>query len=325
MSEQTVRRHLLVDGLRLSYLEQGTPARGKQTTVLLHGLMGCADTFQPLLDQLSQLDPDRHIIALDLPGAGQSERRENIDASLLTTANLVARFTQQLGLHKPIVLGHSHGGAVAMSLAAKHRDLLHSIVLLSPAHPWFDEGDPVIRFYLTLPGRLFAYSMPWFPIWAQLICLRRMAGRRSCDTVQHLRPYRENLRTPGTMSHLLRLLRTWHKDMAGLARALKKRTLKTPSLLIWGDIDRAVPVASASALREHLGHSELLVLPGIGHRPAEEVPDLVAAFLHQWIEADLASVPAPVAEPASIRYSPNAAPSQPLIAALMTSSFEAGD
>jgi pimeloyl-ACP methyl ester carboxylesterase len=251
--------------------------------------MGCADTFQPLLDQLSQLDPDRHIIALDLPGAGQSERRENIDASLLTTANLVARFTQQLGLHKPIVLGHSHGGAVAMSLAAKHRDLLHSIVLLSPAHPWFDEGDPVIRFYLTLPGRLFAYSMPWFPIWAQLICLRRMAGRRSCDTVQHLRPYRENLRTPGTM------------------------------------IDRAVPVASASALREHLGHSELLVLPGIGHRPAEEVPDLVAAFLHQWIEADLASVPAPVAEPASIRYSPNAAPSQPLIAALMTSSFEAGD
>jgi pimeloyl-ACP methyl ester carboxylesterase len=324
MSDRTVRRHLQLDGLRLSYLEQGTPAQGKPTTILLHGLMGCADTFQPLLDQIAaQLGASHHVIALDLPGAGQSERRDTIDASLLTTANLVARFTQQLRLHKPIVLGHSHGGAVAMSLAARHRDLLHSIMLLAPAHPWFDESDPVIRFYLTLPGRMFAYTMPWFPAWAQLIGLRRMAGKRSCDTPALLKPYRENLRTPGTMSHLLRLLRTWHKDMAGLARTLKKRTLNTPALILWGDFDRAVPSASAAALRENLGHSELILLPGIGHRPAEEVPDLVASFLHQWIEADLSSVPA--AEPASIRYIPNAAPAHARMAALMTSSFEAGD
>jgi pimeloyl-ACP methyl ester carboxylesterase len=316
MSERTVRRHLQIDGLCLSYLEQGTPVQGAPSTILLHGLMGCADTFQPLLDRL---DPTHHVIALDLPGAGQSERRDDLDASLLTTAELVARFTQQLGLRKPIVLGHSHGAAVAMSLAARHRSLVHSIVLLAPAHPWFDESDPVIRFYLTLPGRLFAYSMPWFPAWIQLICLRRMAGKRSCDTVEHLRPYRDNLRTPGTMAHLLRLLRTWHKDMAGLARALKKRTLTAPALIVWGDLDRAVPISSAPALRENLGHSELLTLPGIGHRPAEEVPELVANLLHQWIEADLSTAPA------SIRYSAKVAPTHSRIAAFITPSFEAGD
>jgi pimeloyl-ACP methyl ester carboxylesterase len=304
------RRHLHLDGLRLSYLEQGTAAQGTPTIVLLHGLMGCADTFEPLL---RQLDSAHHVIALDFPGT--------IDASLLSTAELVARFTKELGLHKPIVLGHSHGGAVAMSVAARYRDLLHSIVLLAPAHPWFDEGDPLIRFYLTLPGRLFAYSMPWYPEWVQILGLRRMAGRRSCDTPEHLRPYRENLRTPGTMSHLLRLLRTWHKDMAGLARALKKKPLKTPSLIIWGDSDRAVPLTSATALREHLGHSELLVLPGIGHRPAEESPELIAGFIQQWLEADL--VPAAAVD--SIRYSPNSVSSHPRMAALMTSSFEAGD
>jgi len=316
MSDRIERRYLHVDGLRLSYLESGAAEQGTPTLVLLHGLMGCADTFVPLIKQLGSTV---HVLALDLPGAGQSERNEDIDAGLLPTANLVAQFCEALALHKPIVLGHSHGGAVAMSLAARHRELLHSIVLLAPAHPWFDEGDPIIRFYLTLPGRLFAYSMPWFPIWMQLICLRRMAGRRSCDTVEHLRPYRDNLRTPGTMSHLLRLLRTWHKDMAGLARALRKRPLNTPALMLWGEIDRAVPVSSAPALRENLGHYELLVLPGIGHRPAEEVPEMVASFVQQWIDADLSTVPTPA------RYSPNVVPAQARMAAFMTSSFEAGD
>jgi pimeloyl-ACP methyl ester carboxylesterase len=314
------RRYITVQGLRLSYLEMGTASTASPSLVLLHGLMGCADTFQPmLLEFAAARGAAAHVIALDLPGAGGSERRDDIDPSLAVTADLVAAFIRQMGLRKPILAGHSHGGAVTMSVAARYRDLLHSNILIAPAHPWFDEGDPLIRFYLTLPGRVFAYTMPWFPEWAQLLCLRRMAGPRSCDTVERLRPYRENLRTPGTMSHLLRLLTTWHQDMARLARALRKRPLSTASLVIWGDNDRAVPVGSADALRENLGHSELIVLPGIGHRPAEEVPEMVAGLIHQWIESDLAVAPI------AVRYSAKVSPSQSRIAALMTSSFEAGD
>jgi pimeloyl-ACP methyl ester carboxylesterase len=263
------RRQLDLDGLRLSYLEQGSATQGTPSLVLLHGLMGCADTFAPLL---AELDPRLHVIALDFPGAGQSERREGIDASLVSTANLAARFIQQLGLHRPIVIGHSHGGAVAMSLAARHRDLLRSMVLLAPAHPWFDEGDVLVRFYLTLPGRLLAYSMPWMPAWLQMFGLRRMAGPKSWDSPERLKPYRDNIRTPGTMAHLLRL-------------------------------------------------------PGIGHRPAEETPALVAGFVQQWIEADLvaAEVAAAIRAQVPAAYSANSVASQSRRAAFMTSSFEAGD
>jgi pimeloyl-ACP methyl ester carboxylesterase len=316
------RRQIELDGLRLSYLEQGSAAKGKPSIVLLHGLMGCADTFAPLLSKLSELHSKHHVIALDLPGAGQSERNDGIDASIASTAELIARFVDKLGLRKPMVVGHSHGGAVAMSVAARHPDLLHSMVLLAPAHPWFDEGDPLIRFYLSLPGRMFAYTMPWLPAWLQMFGLRRMAGPKSWDSPERLKPYRDNLRTPGTMAHLLRLLRTWQKDMAKLARNLNKRPLKAPALLIWGDSDRAVPVSSAAELREHLGHSELLVLPGIGHRPAEETPALVAEFLQQWCEADMADL---ATAAASVRYSANSVASQSRRAALMTPSFEAGD
>ena len=304
------RHEIHIDGLRLSYLEQGRAAEGVPSLVLLHGLMGCADTFVPLMQELHA---DLHAVALDLPGAGHSERREDIDASLYNTAKLVGRVLIALNLHQPIAIGHSHGGAVAMSLAAHRRDGLRSLVLLAPAHPYFDEGDPLIRFYLSMPGRLFAYAMPWFPEWMQMVGLRRMAGPENRDTLEHLRPYRENLRTPGTVFHLLRLLRTWHKDMSGLRRALR-RHLSTPSLILWGDCDRAVPLHSAAKLRAHLVQSELITLPGIGHRPAEETPKLVAEFVHAWMERD-----------GSARYSPNSVATHSRIAPLITPSFDSGD
>jgi pimeloyl-ACP methyl ester carboxylesterase len=312
------RRQIVMDGLRLSYLEKGTAAKDQPTLVLLHGLMGCADTFVPLMQELQ---PGLHVIALDLPGAGQSERRDDIDPSLAVTAGQVSRFLSELNLHKPIVLGHSHGGAVAMSLAAHHRHAVHSLVLLAPAHPYFREGDPLIRFYLSRPGQLFAHLMPWLPEWLQMIGLRRMAGPQSWDTPARLKPYRDNLRTPGTILHLLRLLQTWHNDMSGLRRALK-RSFEAPSLILWGDCDRAVPIHSAPELRNRLLHSELITIPGVGHRPAEETPQLVAQYVHTWIEKELPAkkLPAP-----ALRYSPNVSPSHSRTAPLITPSFESGD
>jgi pimeloyl-ACP methyl ester carboxylesterase len=308
------RRYSAIDGLRLSYLEQGTAVEGEPTLVLLHGLMGCAETFIPLMEELG---PELHLIALDLPGAGQSERREDIDARLLPMAEVVASFLKTMRLKKPILLGHSHGGAVALSLAARYRDAVRSLVLVAPAHPYFEEANPLIRFYLSLPGRLFAYTMPWFPEWLQMVGLRRMAGPQSWDSPERLKPYRENLQVPGTMSHLLRLLKTWHKDMLGLRKALRKH-LHTPALVVWGDCDRAVPVQSEGELRRHLVHSELVVMPGVGHRPAEERPREVAGLVGEWMQRDVVFAEA-------IRYSVNPAASQVRMASLMTPSLDAGD
>lgn len=305
------RRELHIDGLRLSFLEKGRAASAQPSLLLLHGLMGCAETFVPLM---KELHPGIHILALDLPGAGHSERRSDIDASLYITAKLVERFLVARKLHRPIVLGHSHGGAVAMSLAAHRREGLRSLVLLAPAHPYFEEANPLVRFYLSLPGRMFAYTLPWFPQWMQRIGLHRMAGPQSQDPPERLKPYRENLRTPGTIAHLLRLLRTWQKDMSGLRRALRS-PLQTPSLLIWGDSDRAVPLHSASDLRAHLLHAELITLPGVGHRPAEESPALVAQLIQHWFEQDAATA----------HYSPNSSASHVRISPLITPSFESGD
>jgi magnesium chelatase accessory protein len=323
----TERCYLYLDGLRLSYLETGVASEGRPSLVLLHGLLGSAATFLPFMNELGG---DLHVIALDLPGAGLSDRGVDLAADLKSTANLVARILDELSLDKPIVLGHSHGGAIALRLAAKNPERLTSLALLAPAHPFFVEAAPVVRFYLSLPGRLFAYTMPWFPQWLQMIGLRRMAGKQSWDSPERLAPYRQNLRVPGTISHLLKLLRTWHEDMGALGRLLRK-PLSTPTLVLWGSEDRAVPVYTARELCARLEQPQLHVFEGIGHRPAEETPAQVAELVQQMVLS--ATLPkakrsrsqkAAAFKPAAV-YSPNSSVTQERIAPLMTSNFEAGD
>lgn len=281
------RRSVQAGGRRLSYLEKGERAPGEPTLVLIHGLMGTAATFLPLLAEIAD---ERHVIALDLPGAGGSERDppkakgSRSRASLAAVTESVLKALEALELERPVLVGHSHGAAVSMYLTSLYPERVSGLVLLAPAHPYFGQADLLIRFYLSPLGKVFAHTMPWYPQWVQMAALRRMAGPKSWDSPERLVPYRENLRTRGTIPHLLKLLRTWHTDMAEL-RDLLECPFRTPTLLIWGDHDRAVPASTAEALRRRLLESELRLLEGVGHRPAEERPKLTAAVIEEWMES----------------------------------------
>src|ERR1700748_155912 len=101
------RRYLDVDGLHLSYLEQGISTPGTPSILMLHGLMGCAETMRLLIEEMP---PNQHVIALDFPGAGHSERRPDLAATLAFKASVVHRVAAALHLDDFCLLGHSHGG-----------------------------------------------------------------------------------------------------------------------------------------------------------------------------------------------------------------------
>ena len=242
--------------------------------------MGTAAVFSRCLEAFPAL---QHAIAIDLPGAGESDRGLGVSLTLEALARVVCDAMDALGLRAPVLVGHSHGGAVALYLAASEPGRVRGLVLLAPAHPYFRHADPLIAFYLSPPGRAFAHTLPWYPAWVQMIGLRLMAGPQSHDTRERLTPYRENLRTPGTIGSLLRLLGTWQPDMQSL-RLLIETPVQAPILLIWGDHDRVVPASTAVELRRRLGHATLHMLTGVGHRPAEEQPALCAALITAWLE-----------------------------------------
>jgi pimeloyl-ACP methyl ester carboxylesterase len=99
-----------------------------------------------------------------------------------------------------------------------------------------------------------------------------------------VRDYMNGLRVRGTIPHILEIVRVWSKDLAKLQAALP-RIADIPTLLVWGDRDRAVSVASGERLRKECRAVELVVVPGGGHVVFEEMPEESNRILLQWLRA----------------------------------------
>lgn len=267
-----------VHGARMHYERAG---RGRQPLLLLHGLIGSSRNWHRNVDFLAGTFD---VIALDLFNLDTSVASSQLDAGLEATADRIAAFLDALGLKQVDVAGHSRGGAVALMFAARHPDRVRRIVLFAPANPFCDLARNLIWFYGTAPGALLARIIPVLPQALKAIALRRMYGDPTRIVDGSLERYTDVLRLPGTVEHILDILRRWTSDMGTLKQQLGRLAGK-PTLMIWGDRDRAVGLASAAELQKVLPHSKLVVLPGVGHIPFEEMPEICNRAMQKWLEA----------------------------------------
>jgi len=266
---------VLVGGMKIHYECAGTG----QPLLLLHGLVGSAKNWR---QNISFLADDSRVYAVDLFNMGESERVPGLDAGLEATADRVAECMDALGLDEVDIAGHSHGGAVAMMLAARHADRVRRLILFAPANPFCDLGNQLIRFYQTRFGVWLARQIPLFPRMLKATALSRMYGDPSRVTDAALEGYTAGLHIPGTIEHVLQIVRRWSVDMGILRSALADLAGK-PTLLIWGDRDRAVGLCSGRQLQRILPLSSLIVIPGVGHIPFEEQPDVCNKAMHDWL------------------------------------------
>lgn len=274
-----------VDDVRVHFERAG---RGRPL-LLLHGLVGSARNWRQNIDFLG-----RHstVYALDLCNMGESDRIPGLDAGLAATADRIAATMDALGLSEADVAGHSHGGAVAMMLAARHPGRVRSLILFAPANPFCDLGRPLIRFYQTRVGTLFARMVPGLPRRLKATALSRMYGDPRRVREGTLDGYILGLRVPGTVDHVLEIIRSWTSDMAQL-KGLLSRVANKPTLLIWGDRDRAVGLSSAQQLQHMLTQSRLIVLPGVGHIPFEEMPEACNQAMSEWLSGSRSAKQSP--------------------------------
>ncbi|WP_446744236.1 alpha/beta fold hydrolase [Silvibacterium acidisoli] len=271
--EQTVT----VDGvsLHLQIAGSGSPL------ILLHGLIGSGQSWRQNIEFLAG---GARVYAVDLFNMGKSERVIGLDASLQATADRLIMLMDELGLDSADIAAHSHGGAIAMMLAARHPDRVRKLILFAPANPFCRARYPVIRFFQTRFGLWLGRRVPKLPRAIHEKALARMYGDPSKVTEGTLETYTEGLDIPGTMDHVLEILGSWFEDMRQLKVELSRLAQK-PALLIWGDLDRAVNLASGQSLSSVLTRSELLVLPGAGHLPFEEMPEVCNLAMREWLAA----------------------------------------
>lgn len=256
-------------GGRMRYLKAGSgPA-----LILIHGLMGYSFSWRFTIPALA---PHATVYAIDNLGAGLSIATEDMDCTVRATAERVLQFADALGIKDFDLLGTSHGGGVAILVAAicaERRDArLQRLVLVAPVNPWSAHGQRLAPFVGSAFGSMLFRNT--IARWRSLdyLWLRRMFGDGSKIPPDSLEGYRIPVIKNHVFHHASRIVRNWTADLAELEAALPK-IRDYPTLLIWGTKDRAVDFRSAEPLRRNFRDARLVAFEGVGHLPYEEAPE----------------------------------------------------
>ena len=139
------------DGVTLRYIEAGA---GDPPIVFVHGWT-CSRDFWP--GQIPHFAKKHHVVALDLRGHGESDKPDE-DYSIDTFADDVAWLIGELGLQKPVVIGHSMGGSIALNLARGTRTSRRAVVMVdSPIVPMPEAAAPLReQFFAGLQSPVYA-------------------------------------------------------------------------------------------------------------------------------------------------------------------------
>lgn len=268
-------RFVTVDGVRLHYLDRGEGP----VLVLLHGNGVFADDFaySGIIDKAAE---HYRVIAFDRPGFGYSERPRNRVWTPQAQARLLHHALQEIGVDSAIVVGHSLGTLVALSMALEVPDFVRGLVLLSGYYyPSLRVDVPLLSGpAIPLLGDVLRYTVS--PLTARMLwrpLTKKMFAPLPVDPrFQHISPWMA-LR-PGQ----LRAAAADNALMVPAALALSKRypELKVPATIIAGTQDRVVDFGhNSERLHERVKDSELQLEPGVGHMTHYADPDKVLAAI----------------------------------------------
>jgi pimeloyl-ACP methyl ester carboxylesterase len=241
--------------------------------VLLHGVGHRRQAWAPVIGLLAA---HRTVIAVDLPGHGESPplAAGPGESALQAMAAAVLAFLDDLGLDRPHLAGNSLGGALALVAAARGRAA--TVTAASPAGFWSARWQyPWVKAVFLgaqVSGAAIRSGVP--------LLARSVAGRTLMDAVF--------VASPGKMApeQAVADAYAFFRARAAVAAVLAHRESFThavppdvPVTIAWGSRDRLLPPSQARIARQRLPHAKFIDLPGCGHVPMTDNPELVAAVL----------------------------------------------
>ena len=258
-------RFAAVDGAQLHYMDDGIGV----PVVLLHGNPG---SIRDLDQVASALRRDHRIVAIDRPGHGYSDRTGN--PTPRGQAAALGALLMQRRVERPVIVGHSWGGALALIYAVENPSAVAGLVLVGTRAVVQRRAPDLLYRLVTTPviGRLAA--------WTVLLPLGR--GRVEDGLAQ---AYAPDAVDPGEVTAAQALwlrpgaIEATVRDTTNLQEALAEYasrfgSLRIPVILIVGDRDELLP--ESRALHEALPMGELRVLPNAGHMIVRTRPDVIA-------------------------------------------------
>jgi pimeloyl-ACP methyl ester carboxylesterase len=251
--------------------------------ICLHGLGACTYTWRNLIEPVSKT---HELFLIDLKGYGESPKPRDGRYAVQDQAQLVYNFIRDHDLKNVTLIGTSYGGAVSLMvtlMACDHDpDRIGRLILIDSAG--YNQALPWHLRVLKTPviGWLSIHLLPRKASTKRV--LRYVYFNHRLITREQVAAYSKPMRSPGSRQALLQTARqAIPANIDELTSRYKE--ICVPTLLIWGEEDRIVPLKIGEMLAEAIPDSQLVVLPGIGHAPHEEAPEqtipLIVDFLAQ--------------------------------------------
>lgn len=228
-----------IDNINVNYIQYG---EGKDV-LLLHGWGQNIQMMKPIGDNLCR---NHRITIIDFPGFGESDE-PLVPWTIRDYAVLVEKLVKELGIKKPVVIGHSFGGRVAIYFSADNP--IEKLVLF---------GSPCIREETALP--------------LSVRILKKLKTLPGLDKLGEKMKKYIGSRDYKAASPIMRqtLVNVVNEDLASYARRIEE-----PTLLIWGENDTEAPVEGAKELEKIMIDAGLIILPGTHYAYLENLGQVI--------------------------------------------------
>lgn len=257
--------------------------RQKQVAILIHGWSSSWYAMSPLLPFLQKR---LRCLAIDLPGYGMSPPLSE-QITMEGYANLIADLIRLISPEeKAVLVGHSMGGMISLTLARQHPELVERLILLAPTVTghlslfidlFVSPITMVERFFVADRFvSLFESQLAW--ITDRIMRPASLAAKSEMSEDDYHR-LRADARHKGQGK--VRAECFWAMREGDLRGKLKE--INTPTLAIWGLEDNTVPLRDASVLAEEFPKADLRFMPNVNHWPQFEAAKLTQRYVEGFL------------------------------------------
>ena len=265
----------VIDGLTVRFAQSGNRA---DHALLLSPWPESLLAFEPVWSRLAE---HTHLVAIDLPGFGHSQRRDAL-LSPRAMAEFVIRAADSFGLEHPHLVGPGTGTAAALFAAAAYPGRLRSLVVGSGAAAVPPELGGLLKDWVEAPDlEAFRHADPRQMVTSALAGLDRYVLPDSVRQ-DYLTGYQGN-----RFAESMRYVRAYPAELPVLVGLLPQ--IRTPVQIIAGAHDKSVPPVNADFLAQRLPSSKLHILDA-GHFTWEDAAAEYAALVTSWWDRGYAAI-----------------------------------
>ncbi|MDD2793487.1 MAG: alpha/beta hydrolase [Sediminibacterium sp.] len=257
-------------GMQVHYRDEGN--KGDSTPLLLiHGMSSSLNTFDSVALILKK---QRRVISIDMPAFGLTGPNPENKYSFAYYSLFLDSFLNRLQIPVCDIAGNSLGGGIAWQFAATHPERVRKLILIDASGYPVKNASGSLGFKIAstpVINNLMLYITP------KALVRKSLEGiyyNKNIVTEEQVNRFQDVAISQGNRKAFLSIIKNGFEQEPDKISSINK-----PTLIIWGDKDRLIPVENAYLFRKYIKGSKLVVLKNIGHVPMEEAPRETAALI----------------------------------------------